>query len=331
MKKYIIIVIVILLLMVLYAVIFKNNKLDKYEKNLFYMDTYINITIYNESKEKANAALDKIDSIYKNYHDLTNRYEENELINVYYINNNNDDKEYLDIDSKLYNLLEYGINWYQKSNNLLNINMGNIIDVWKKYRDLGNGIPTSEEINNAAINDINKIILKDGKIKNNHPNIDLGAIAKGYATEEAGKYLESIGIDKYIINAGGNVKVGNHYAADKYKIGIENPEDPSKIYMVIKGNNISVVTSGGYQRFYEYNGKRYSHIIDPNTLYPGNYMKSVTVITKDSSLGDALSTTLFLMSIQDGMEYIKQFDDVAAIWYTNDNEIIKSKGISKYE
>lgn len=317
--------------MLLYAIVFQKKKITKFEKNLFYMDTYINVTIYSDSTTDAENALNEVDNIYKNYHDLTNRYEKNELVNVYYINNNQDKNEYLEIDSKLYDLLLYGISWYDKSNQLLNINMGNIIDIWKKYRDLGKGIPSNEEIKNASENNINKIILKDGKIKNNHPNIDLGAIAKGYATEEAGNYLEKIGLDKYIINAGGNVKVGNHYNNAKYKIGIENPTDSSEIYMVVKGNNISVVTSGGYQRFYENDGKRYSHIINPNTLYPSDYMQSVTVITKSSSEGDALSTTLFLMSVEEGLEYIKQFDDVEAIWYTNDNKIIKSEGISKYE
>ena len=92
-----------------------------------------------------------------------------------------------------------------------------------------------------------------------------------------------------------------------------------------------ITSSGGYERFYEFEGVKYHHIIDPRTKMPANYMKSVSVITDDAMLGDVLSTTLFLMSIEDGQEFIKQFDNVEAIWYSNDNQVIKSDGIKNYE
>ena len=207
--------------------------------------------------------------------------------------------------------------------------MGNVIDIWKSYIESEEGIPEESELEEAKDKYI-EIVLKDGKIKNNHPNIDLGAISKGYTTKEVGKYLKSVGINKYLINAGGNVLVGDNYKDNKYKIGIEDPDDKNDIITIVTGNNIAVVTSGGYERFYEYDGKRYSHIIDPNTLYPSEYMKSVTIISKDSAQADILSTTLFLMDIEDGQEYINNLDNVEAIWYTNDNELVYSKGAKKY-
>ena len=99
--------------------------------------------------------------------------------------------------------------------------------------------------------------------------------------------------------------------------------------MIINGSNISVVTSGGYERFVEYNNTLYHHIISPETKKPANFMKSVTVIGGDSMLCDVLSTTLFLMSIEEGMNFIKDYD-VDVIWYSNDDEIIKSEGF-RYE
>ena len=128
-------------------------------------------------------------------------------------------------------------------------------------------------------------------------------------------------INKYIINAGGNVVVGkkNPY----YKIGIEDADNTSNIIDVVNKNNVCVVTSGGYRRFYTYNGKKYHHIIDPNTNFPTEYMKSVTIISSDCTLADALSTTLFLMDIESGKEFIKKYD-VDVIWYSNDNEVIRS-------
>ena len=100
--------------------------------------------------------------------------------------------------------------------------------------------------------------------------------------------------------------------------------------MKIKGNNISVTTSGSYERYYEYEGKNH-HIIDPNTLFPSDYASSVTVITDDAAVGEILSTTLFLMPTSEGLEYISKFNNVEAIWYEKDGNIVMSHGMNKYE
>ena len=320
-----------LLLMVGFILFMIFNKKDKeYEKKFFYMDTYIYVKIYSNDSKKANKVLDEVESMYKEYHELTDKYNEyKDLKNIYYINNNEDDSEYIKIDKKLYNLLKYSLDYKEKTDGLFDIGMGNVIDIWKSHIESEEGIPEEDELKEAK-DKYTEIVLKDGKIKNNHPNIDLGAISKGYTTKEVGKYLKSVGINKYLINAGGNVLVGDNYKDSKYKIGIEDPDDKNDIFTIVTGNNIAVVTSGGYERFYEYEGKRYSHIIDPTSLYSPNYMKSVTVINKDSALSDILSTRLFLMSIEEGKDYIDKLDNTEAIWYTNDNKIEYSKGAKKY-
>lgn len=331
-SKWLNTVFIAIILFVFFFICFNKNKLKEYKTDLFYMDTYISVKIYT-NKSNYKDILNKIDNIYKEYHKLTDRYNAYDNINnIYYINNNAVSDEYIEIDRKLYDLIKYGYDWYDKSNGLFNINMGNVIDVWKKYRSDKNGIPSIQELNMSGSIDINNVILKENKyIKNNNINLDLGGIAKGYATNEVGKYLNSIGIKNYIINAGGNVLVGEAYKKNYYQIGIESPTEDRKVYKIVKANNVSVVTSGGYERFYEYNGILYHHIIDPKTLYPSNNMKSVTVITKDSALADILSTTLFLMSVEDGQNYVNSLEDVEAVWYTNDNKIITSKGFYKYE
>ena len=114
-----------------------------------------------------------------------------------------------------------------------------------------------------------------------------------------------------------------------YKIGIQSP-DKEGISYVINSSNLSVVTSGGYERNYIYNGEVYHHIISPKTLFPTNYMKSVTVVSHDSGLSDLLSTTLFLMDVDSGKEFLKEYD-AEAMWILNDNSIVKSEGFSSYE
>lgn len=322
-SKVVALIITILIIVIIILSIFKSLELKEYSRNYFYMDTYINVKIYASNERKANKALDEIDNIYKEYHNLTNKYEEynNGLYNL----NKNNSK----IDPKLDQMIRYGYDWYKKSNGLLNIALGNVTDIWKTYREKESGVPSIEELKKVNIN-INDIKIGDEiKLKNN-VTIDLGAISKGYTTEVVGNYLKSVGIKSYIINAGGNVLVGDYFKKGTYKIGIEDPTGQKAIYKIVKGNNIAVVTSGGYNRNYTYNGVTYNHIIDPNTLYPASNMLSVTVISKSSKEADALSTTLFLMDYKKGLEFIKNYD-AEAIWYLKDGSIITTDGIKAYE
>lgn len=286
-------------------------------KNLFYMDTLINIKIYETDIKKVDDAIIYIDNLYKKYDEITNFYNENSELSKL-----NKSKQ-LTISNELYDLIEIGIEYYNKSNGLFNINMGGVSKIWHNFRENPTNLPTEQLNIDISIDNIK--LLDNNTIINNGFSIDLGALVKGYVTELAGNYLEENGLNNYIINAGGNVKVGKSHKG-YYTIGIANPNKNESI-MTVKGENISVVTSGGYERFYEYNGIFYHHIIDPNTRYPANYMKSITVIGKDSGLCDILSTTLFLMDIEKGKEFIKDYD-VSVIWYTLDDEIIKSEGFN---
>ena len=292
------------------------NNQEYYSKNLFYMDTVINIKIYDNDINKVNKAFTDLDNLYQKYEQITNFYDKNSELSK--LNNNVD----INISNELWQLIKIGNDWYYKSNGLLNINIGNLTKVWHDFRENQDELPNVENIT------IDKLNKKKKKITNKEVSIDLGAIAKGYVTELAGNYLEENGLEYYIINAGGNVKTGKSHKG-YYNIGIASPVNQNETFEIVKGENISVVTSGGYERFYEYDGVLYHHIIDPNTKYPANYMKSVTVIGKDSSECDALSTILFLMSIEEGKEFIKDYD-VDVVWFSNANEIIKSDGF-RYE
>lgn len=327
------IIIPILVTFIISMILLDSLKPKEYTENLYYMDTYIYIKIYAGNKIQANEVLNGVEKIYKEYHELTNKYKEYKGIkNLYYLTYNTSKEEKITIDKRLYDLIEYGKDVYKLTNGLVDISMGNVLDIWKSYRDSKYGVPKKEELEQAKTESIDDIILLEkNQIMNNHVNIDLGAVAKGYVTQLAAEYLEKEGITKYIINAGGNVIVGDNDENDKYSIGIEDPEDPTGIFKIIYGNNISVVTSGGYNRYYTWDGIRYSHIINPNTLFPDNYVKSVTVICSSSKFADVLTTMLYMMDVDSGLEYINNLTGVEAIWYTTDNQIVTSDGIEKYE
>lgn len=312
----------IFIIMLVLLVIKLTKPINKeFNKTMYYMDTYIKVTIY--SKNEPTEVFEKIDNLYKEYDKLADKYEEYNN-NLYYINNTNEE---VTIDEKLSNLIKYGIDLYSQSNGLFNINIGCVTDIWKNYREQGNGVPSYEELNVCDTN-INNIVLNNNKISGNF-NIDLGGIAKGYVTQLAGELLNSNGYEYYIINAGGNV-LATTKNNQPFKIGIQSPIEANKLLGVIEVTNKSVVTSGGYERYYEYDGKFYNHIINPKTLYPSDYMKSVSVITNSSTLGDSLSTILFLMPIEDGEKFIKDYN-VDVIWVDNDNNIITTEGINLSE
>lgn len=321
--KYLVCLLLVNICLIMFII--NKNIVREYSSNLFYMDTYINIKINSNNKKNALEGLDKAEDIFRIYHNLTDRY--NSSSELYLVNHTNGEVE---VDERLYDLIKYAYDWYEESNGLFNINMGDVIDIWKKYRDKLEGIPTNEELASANINIDNIKLLDNNTILNNGGNIDLGGIVKGYVTKIVGEEFKKLGISDYIINAGGNVLVGKKNK-DVYKVGVESPLKDGSIYQVVKGENISVVTSGSYERFYEYEGKLYHHIINPYTLYPSSFCKSVTVISHDSALADVLSTTLFLMSVEDGQAFLKKFDDVEAIWFVSSDQIVKTEGFNKYE
>lgn len=322
--------ITILILLFGFYFSFTNRKVE-HSKNIMKMDTYISIKLYSKNK-KVDKILNDVESIYNKYDILADAYTKyDNVINVYYLNNVLEVNKEVIISKELADLIQYGIDVYNNTNGLVNIAMGNVTGVWKKYINEGTEVPSEKELNNLNIN-INDIVLEGNKfLKKSDVKLDLGAIAKGYVTEEVGNYLESKKIDKYLINAGGNVKVGKSYKDGKYVIGIENPNDTNKMYKKINVENKSVVTSGDYQRYYEVNGIRYNHIINPKTRFPANNVKSVTVICDNSKDADMYSTYLFLLPLEEALNYVNNKDNLEAVFYVNEDNIITSKGFSSYE
>lgn len=319
---------IIIFLIFLSVVIFLLKKFNyvEYEKNYFYLDTMISVKITsNKSAKEIDEVFKEIDYLYNTYNTLADRYNSyDNIINIYYINEILKDNEEVELDSKLSTLINEGIKYYEITNGYINIASGNLISVWKDYINKGEGIPTNEELNvNTNISDIK---LEGNKLtKYNNVKLDLGSYTKGYVTELVGKYLESIKIEHYIIDAGGNIKTGTPYKKDNYLVGVVNPENIKDIFIKLNINNKSVVTSGDYQRYYEYNGVRYNHIINPYTLYPSSNFRSVTVISNDSFKADIYSTYLFLLDLDKGLEIVNSTPDIDAIWYIDSENIIKSE------
>ena len=171
----------------------------------------------------------------------------------------------------------------------------------------------------------NTVCLKDPATK-----LDLGGIAKGYIADCMKSYLKKHGITKGIINLGGSVLcIGEKDRNVPFTVGIQKPfaEDGTPLF-TLKVKDLSVVTSGTYQRYFRKNGKLYHHILNTKTGLPvQNHLTSVTIISNRSTDGDALSTTAFCMGEKDGLAYIEKLKNTEAIFVLDSGNILKTSGI----
>lgn len=190
-------------------VIYNNNSLKVYENKSYYMDNYIYMKIYAKDNNQSEEVFKEINKIYKKYTELLDTENDYPLLNnLHYIKNNNSNLEYLVLDSKLYNLLDYCI----KNKDIYNLN-------------------------------VEGVELKENKIKNNHVNINLESIKYGYVNNEVKEYLEKNNIKKYIISLGNNVIASFKDNNDYYKIAIEDPRfNDYSTYINLKIKNEAMTT-----------------------------------------------------------------------------------------
>ena len=248
------------------------------------------------------------------------------------------------VEPELVELLLFAKEWQPKLGNTCNIAMGAVLRLWHDTRanaEAGGAVilPTDEALQAAAKHvdydtvildaDASTVFFTDPALK-----LDLGAIAKGYATEKVSGELIARGFTSFILNAGGNVRAGDppQDGRARWAVSIQNPLDPasSDWTEVLYLTNLSVVTSGDYQRYCELDGVRYHHLISPQTLYPANENHSVTIVTENSTLGDLLSTAVFLMPYAQGRALIDSLDGVEALWVTADGAIERTDGLLPY-
>ena len=337
MKKIIYMCIITLLLS---ACTTNTNNLKKYDftsTNLGF-DTVIMFSAYTKNEEEFNKYKTILINEFKRYDQLFDKYHSySNLANMKTINDAAGDHA-VKVDEEIVNILSMAREFDTLSNHQFSVTLGSVLNIWHDAREYAAEhkedayLPSKEELTKANENtgwdyvDIDKD-KNEVFIKNKGTQLDVGAIAKGYAVEAVAQKLESAGLEHGLINGGGNVRlIGSKPNNEPWSVGLQIPnvetmETKSLISISIDSSS-SFVTSGDYQRYYKYDGKRMHHIIDPSTLYPANHARSVTIITKDSGLADMLSTTLFTMSYKDGKALLNSLQEqnihVEAIWVYDD-------------
>ncbi len=309
---------------------------------LDYFDTVSVIVGYDTDENAFNEKCEFIEEQLSEYNNLYDIYKSYEGINNIRTINQNAGLEPVKVDARIIGLLDFCKSVFDLTNGNVNVAFGSVLSIWHDYRTEGINnpenakLPTSDELTEAAKHtDFSKVIIDRENstvfLENEEMSLDVGAIGKGYATEQIAKALIEKGVTNYTLNIGGNIRtIGSRADGSPWTAAITNPDTTSDIasIMTVKLNGQSFVTSGSYQRFYEVDGKRYHHIIDSKTLYPKNTFTSVSVLSNDSGLADALSTALFNMSLEEGKKLVSSIEGVEALWVTDSYEIFYSNGFS---
>jgi len=301
---------------------------EVYSGTIFTMDTYVTMKIYSKDKpeEIYNKCVEKINELAERY----DVFSEDSYLNK--LNTTGSTEKAGGIDSVIINVLKLA----KTTDYNFNPAIFPASQIWEQER-------VSEEpkvpekaviaaalkktsMNNVQYNEsTSEIILKDGA------KIDLGGAVKGYATDEINKILEQSNAESAVIDLGGNVLVyGKPVQSNNWTIAIRAPRDNSLGYFATLSlaQTCSVVTSGDYERYFEVDGVRYHHIIDPTTGYPSDTgLISVTIISKNSLKADVYSTAVFVMGLEKGMAFVKNDNEVEAVFVTTDKKVYTTDGI----
>lgn len=311
-------------------------------------DTVTEITAYGMSEAEFAADVQKLYdalAVYHRLYDIYNTYPEtNNLKTV----NDAAGGAPVRVDGRILDLLEYGLDAYERTDGRVNILFGAVLSLWHEAREHGLENPAQASLPDAAAltaagahvsPDTLIIDRASGTVRLTDPaaRIDVGAIAKGYAVEQIARYAkDELGWSSALFSVGGNIRViGGKGGADSdtpFTVGIQNPDTASaKTYLTtVNITDMSVVTSGDYQRYYTVGGKNYAHIIDPDTLYPAAHVRAVTVLCADSGLADVLSTALFCLPPEQGKALLGEFPDAHAVWVLADGSLEYSEGFTTY-
>ena len=289
------------------------------------MGTIVSVTLYESDDDK----IDDIFSYIYSLDSMISRYNEKSYIAMI---NSNAGISPVTVPDEVYGLVKVSLEMAKETDGLFNPAIGPLSSLWG-FGTEDARVPSSDEIESVLpLLDWRKIKLSDDDnsvfLENEGMAIDLGAVGKGWAADMIDSYLDELCVEHALVNLGGNVLLhGGKADGSAWRVGIRDPENLSSSYASVAIEDGTVITSGGYQRYIEKDGEVYHHILDPETGYPtDNGLASVTIISDRSTDGDALSTSCFVLGLEDGMELVNGIDGVEAIFVDHDGNMYFSDG-----
>ncbi|MGV8981976.1 FAD:protein FMN transferase [Clostridium sp.] len=301
---------------------------DPISNTEFLMGTVCTIKIYDKSStevlDKAFKRISEIEST------MSINKDASEVIDI----NNAAGEKPVKISDGTMEVLKEGLKFAGLTDGKMDITVGPLVKLWGIGTDAAR-LPSKKEIEEkkALINYKNLVLDEKNKtafLKNKGMIIDLGAIAKGYTADEVAQVLKENGVEHAIINLGGNVfAMGKNVTDSPWKIGIQDPfTQRGDIIGMIEVENKSIVTSGIYERYFEKDGKKYHHILNTSTGYPcDNSIAGVSIVSEKSIDGDALSTSVFSLGLEEGMKFINNMPGIEGVFITKDKQVYITTGL----
>lgn len=327
MSKKIIMIIMSLVLSISVVGCSKNNK-DPISRTELTMGTVVKITLFDGGSEEV---LDKAFNRIGEIEDLVSVNKEGTELDK--LNENSGIKP-VKLSDTSYDIINKGLYYTKLSKGGYDLTIGPLVKLWSIGLPEAK-VPTQEEINQAISKiDYSKVEInpdtKEVFLTEKGMSIDLGSIAKGYATDEVVDILKTEGVKSAIIDLGGNIyALGLKEGNKNWNIGIQNPfDDRGSAIGSLQVSDKTVVTSGVYERYIEKDGIKYHHILNPTTGYPyDTEIQGVSIIADKSIDGDALSTLIFTKGIDEGLELVESLKGVDAIFITNEKKVYITEGL----
>jgi FAD:protein FMN transferase len=307
----------------------EEKSLKKHKRILKLMGSRFEITAVSENGNQANAAIDSAIEEIKRLERLISSWDANSQTSA--INKNAGIKP-VKVDRELYDLIYRSKKISKLTNGVFDISFASIDKIWK-FDGSMKQIPSRIETDNSIklINYQNIILNSDSTtvfLKDKNMKIGFGAIGKGYAANKAKQLMQTMGIENGVVNASGDlISWGNQTDGQEWSIAITDPKDKTKTIGWLNISNQAVVTSGNYEKFVEFDGIRYSHIINPKTGMPATGTKSVTVICPDAELADALATSVFILGEKEGIDLINKLKGIECFLITDKDELKTSQNL----
>lgn len=301
---------------------------NRHEATTFAMDTIMTFTVYHENGEQI--MTDAEQEIRRLERLLSVTIEDSEIAQL----NANAGKQAVPVSEDTMYLLKTAKEMDELTNGCYDMTISPVVKAWG-FTEEEHYVPTQAELDALMpLVDNDSVILSEedqtAYLEKEGMAVDLGGIAKGYTSDAVTKLMKKEGVESALIWLGGNISaIGNKPDGNPWKIAVENPLNTEDYVGLVEVSDCSVITSGGYQRYFDQDGKRYHHIIDPATGYPSDSgLLSVTIISENGTKADALSTALFVMGYDRAVELWRQSDDFEAIFVTEDGKVIATEGIA---
>lgn len=306
----------------------KTAAADPLTRTGFFFDTVITISLYDTNDE---SILDACDSLMLECENRLSRTRENSDI----WNINHAEGKPVEVSEETIGLIKSALAYCELSDGAFDITIAPVVSLWDFHLENDPKVPDADAIAEAVTHvDYTMVQIDEEKhtvaLTDPEAGIDLGAIAKGYISDLLKEEILKQGCGSALINLGGNVlAVGTKPDGSDWNIGIRRPfaESAYDIIAKVAVDDMSVITSGTYERYFEQDGVLYHHILDPVTGYSvNNGLTSVTILSEDGTDGDALSTTCFVLGPEKGMDLIESMEGIEAMFIADDDTISYSSG-----